>query len=132
MRGPASVVAWAAGFTASREQGIGLAESLAAIAVMAATAVALVTALGAGSVSVRHADELATARGLATSQMEHIKSLLYDVAGAYEKLDAPTGYAIVLAVDSGIFADTDIQQVTVAIRKGGEDVLSLQGFKVNR
>lgn len=115
-----------------REDGIGLAESLVAIAITGTAAVTLVMALGTGSISVRQADELATARGLAVSQMERVKVLAYDTSGAYEKIPTPPDYAISLSADSAIFADSDIQQITVAVDHEGTRVLVLQGYRVNR
>lgn len=115
------------------EKGIGLAESLAAIAIIGITAVAFITALSTGVLAVRESDQEAVAQQLARTQLEYVKSLPYDATGAtYPTVDTPSGYTISLETDASIYADTDIQEVTVTIYRDSESILTVAAYKVMR
>jgi len=92
--------------------------------------VALVTALSAGSIAVREGSQAAVAQGLARAQLEYIKSCPY--ATGYAAMAAPEGYALAVEVGAIPGAGRDLQKITVAVSQDGEDILVVEGYKVNR
>lgn len=115
------------------ERGIGLAESLVAIAIIGITAVAFMTALSTGALAVRESDQEAVAQQLGRTQLEYLKSLPYDATGAtYPTVDTPPGYTISLETDASIYTDTDIQELTVTIYRDSESILTVAAYKVKR
>ena len=113
------------------EKGLGLVESMFAVAILGVTVVTFVIALSAGSVAVREQKQQVTAQSLAQTQLEYIKSAPYNVA-SYSTIAEPEGYSISVSVNSNLYADSDIQKITVTITKGEEDILSIADYKVNR
>ena len=113
------------------EKGLGLVESMFAVAILGVTVVTFVIALSAGSVAVREQKQQVTAQSLAQTQLEYIKSAPYNVA-SYPTIAEPEGYSISVSVNSNLYADSDIQQITVTITKSEEDILSIADYKVNR
>jgi type II secretory pathway pseudopilin PulG len=115
------------------ERGLGLVESLAAVAVLGITVVAFVVALSTGSIAVREGDQEAVAQSLVRSQLEYIKNYPYDPAATtYPKVAELEGYDISVEVSPIPDTDTDIQQVTVTISRDGEEILTVEDYKVNR
>ncbi|HEY41840.1 MAG TPA: type II secretion system protein [Dehalococcoidia bacterium] len=115
------------------ERGIGLAETLVAIAIIGITAVAFITALSTGALAVRESDQEAVAQQLARTQLEYVKSLPYDATGAtYLTMDTPSGYTISLETDASVYTDTDIQELTVTIYRDSETILTVDAYKVKR
>lgn len=115
------------------ERGIGLAETLVAITIIGITAVAFITALSTGALAVRESDQEAVAQQLVRTQLEYLKSLPYDATGAtYPTVDAPSGYTISLETDASVYADTDIQKLTVGIYRDGESIFTVAAYKVKR
>ncbi len=115
------------------ERGLGLVESLAAVAVLGATVVAFVVALSTGSIAVRESDQEAVAQSLVRSQLEYIKNYPYDPAATtYPKVAELEGYDISVEISPIPDTDTNIQQVTVTISRDGEEILTVEGYKVNR
>ena len=112
------------------QRGLGLVESLVAVAIIGVAVVAFVMALSAGSIAVREGDQEVVAQRLARTQLEYIKSCPYDTA--YSTVDEPESYAISVGVGSIPDTDTDIQKITVTISREGEDVLTVEDYKVNR
>lgn len=118
----------------AREQGgLGLVETLVAVAILGTAVVAFVTALSAGTIAVGEHDEAAVAQGLARTQLEDTKSHPYERGAAtYAAVDAPDGYTVAVGVASVPGADADIQKITVTISRGGENILTVADYKVNR
>ena len=115
------------------ERGLGLVESLAAVAVLGVTVVAFVVALSTGSIAVREGDQEAVAQSLVRSQLEYIKNYPYDPAATtYPKVAELEGYDISVEVNPIPDTDTDIQKVTVTISRDGEEILTVEDYKVNR
>ena len=114
------------------QRGLGLPETLVAVSIMGIAIVTFVSALSAGSIAVREGDQEVVAQRLARTQLECIKGFPYDTT--YSKIDEPEGYTISVGVDSIPEAegDTDIQKITVTISRGGEDILTVEDYKVNR
>ena len=115
------------------ERGLGLVESLAAVAILGAAVVAFVVALSTGSIAVRESDQEAVAQSLVRSQLEYIKNYPYNPAATtYPKVAEPEGYDISVEVNPIPDTDTDIQKVTVTISRDGEEILTVEDYKVNR
>ena len=112
------------------QRGLGLVESLVAVAIMGVVAVAFVVALSAGSIAVREGDQEVVAQRLARTQLEYIKSCPYDTT--YSTVGEPESYSISVGVDPTPDNDTDIQKITVTISRDGEDILTVEDYKVNR
>jgi len=115
------------------ERGLGVVESLAAVAILAAAVIAFVVALSTGSIAVREVDQEVITQSLVRTQLEYIKSYPY-VPGAttYPKVDAPEGYTISVKVSSILDTNTDIQKITVTILREDVDILTVDDYKVNR
>jgi type II secretory pathway pseudopilin PulG len=115
------------------QRGIGLAETLVAIAILGTAVVAFATGLGAGSIAVGEHDDQATAQGLAQSQMEYTKSYAYNPGAAtYPLLNAPEGYSLNVSASAASGGDTDIQKITVTVSREGEEIVRVEDYKVNR
>jgi type II secretory pathway pseudopilin PulG len=119
------------------QAGIGLVETLVAIAILGVVANSFVSSLSAGSIAVRIQNESTLAQELARSQMEAIKAAPYDKSGrSYQAVDTPEGYG--LAIDIGPAVDEKgndkktIQKVTVTVKHNEEAIITLEDFKVNR
>jgi type II secretory pathway pseudopilin PulG len=118
---------------AQDERGLGLVESLAAVAILGATVVTFVIALSAGSIAVRESDQEAVAQSLVRSQLEYIKNYPYNPAATtYPKIAEAEGYGISVEVSPVPDTDTSIQKVTVTISRDGEEILTVENYKVNR
>lgn len=112
---------------------MGLVETLVAIAILSVGITAFMTSLSTGSIAVNTQGEQAIAQRLAQAQMESIKALPYDSTGAsYNQISPPEGYTLSLDVDSTLYADSNIQRVSVTVLHQENQVLVLEDYKVNR
>jgi len=117
----------------SRQRGMGLVETLAAIAILGTAVVAFTTGLATGSIAVGEHDGQATAQGLAQSQMEYTKSYAYNPGATdYPLLAAPEGYSLDVNVGAAPGGDADIQRITITVSRGGEEIITVEDYKVNR
>lgn len=115
------------------ERGLGLVESMVAVAILGVAVVVFVTALSTGSIAVREREQEAVAQGLVRTQLEYTKGYPYDSeATTYPAVDTPQGYAISVIVSSVPDTDSDIQKVMVTISREGTDILTVEDYKVNR
>jgi type II secretory pathway pseudopilin PulG len=129
------------------EAGIGLVESLAAVALLGIAGTAFVLSLSTGAIAVRENDQEVVAQSLARAQLEYIKNYPYNPgATTYPYVDSydetynpspitlPEGYGIGVVVspipEAG--GDTDIQKIAVTISREGVDLLTVAGYKVKR
>ena len=112
------------------QRGLGLPESIVAVAILGVAVVAFVSALSAGSIAVREGDQEVVSQRLARTQLEYIKSCPYDTT--YSTVDEPEGYTISIGVGPTSDNDTDIQKITVTIYRDGEGILTVEDYKVNR
>lgn len=112
------------------QRGLGLAESVVAVAIVGVAIVIFVTALSTGSIGVREGDQQVLAQSLARTQLEEIKAATY--ATGYSFIDTPEGYTISIGVTPIPDTDTDIQKITVAIWRGVDEILTVEDYKVNR
>jgi type II secretory pathway pseudopilin PulG len=121
----------------SGQRGIGLVETLVAIAILGVGVTAFVTDLSAGSIAVNVQNENTLAQGLAQSQMEAIKAAPYDKTGkSYLPVEAPENYTIEISTeypgDGKADKQKSLQQVSVTIKHHDNSVLTLEDYKVNR
>jgi type II secretory pathway pseudopilin PulG len=129
------------------ENGIGLVESLAAVAILGAAGVAFVLSLSTGAIAVREGDQETIAQSLARAQLEYTKNYPYSPAPTsypyvytYNEtynpnpVTLPEGYAVSVTVSTIPQAggDTNIQKITVTISREGEDILTITDYKVKR
>ncbi len=114
----------------SDEKGVGLVESLLAVAIVGVALVAFLAAMSTGSMAVATADKRVTAENLAWSQMED--SLGQSYAASYSTITEPAGYAITVTI-SGVDGrdQNEIQKITVDVDYDGGTV-SAEAFKVSR
>jgi len=98
------------------QTGVGLVETLIAVAITAVAITALLGALSTGSLAVVRTDERVTAENVARAQMEHTKAQEYVAAPAsYATISAPAGYSISADATSVSGRDADIQMITVSV-----------------
>jgi type II secretory pathway pseudopilin PulG len=115
------------------QRGIGLVETLVAVAVLGTAVVAFTVALSAGSLAVGEHDDSAIAQGLAQSQLEYTKSYAYNPGTAtYPLLTAPAGYSLSVIVSAVPNTDNDIQKIIVTVNRDDEEIMRVQDYKVNR
>ena len=129
------------------QRGLGVIESLVAIAILGIAVVSLIIALSTGTVAVGKCNQAVVAQSLARTQLEYNKSYPYNsVATTYpyvytydetynpSPITLPEGYTISVEVSSIPEPPTDanIQNITVAISRDGEDILTIEDYKVNR
>ena len=120
------------------QRGVGLVESLIAVAILGTAVVAFIMALSSGAVAVREGNQQVVAQSLVRAQLEYTKSYhpYNSEATTYPTVDMPEGmpegYTISVEVDSIPEADTDIQKITVTISIGDENILTVEDYKVNR
>jgi len=120
------------------ESGIIFLETLAALALLGIIVIAFLSGLATASKAVMVADERTTAESLAQSQMEWAKNAGYEYeATEYSPAPLPSGqdyvdYSATIAVEPLRSPGDGIQKITVTIRRAGEEVIKLEGYKLNR
>jgi type II secretory pathway pseudopilin PulG len=115
------------------QRGIGLVETLVAVAILGTAVAAFTVALSVGSIAVGEHDDETIAQGLAQSQLEYTKGYAYSPGAAtYPLLAAPEGYSLSVGVGAVPDTDPDIQKITVTVNRGGEEIIRVQDYKVNR
>jgi len=115
------------------QRGLGLVETLVAVAVLGTSVVAFVVALSAGSIAVGEQDEAVVTQSLVRTQLEYTKSYPYDPeATTYPAVETPEGYAISIGVASIPDTDADIQKITVIVSRESETIMTVADYKVNR
>lgn len=119
-------------FFIRRESGQILIETLVALAILGVTAVVFLNGLTTSSAIVFSVDERETAKNLAESQMEYVKSQAY--AASYVPATIPgeyAGYSANISVSAIASRDGNIQKVTVIVKHQSKEVTRLEGYKVN-
>ncbi len=124
------------------EKGFGLIEVLVALALLGIIGVGFLGGLATASLALFTADERTTAESLARSQMEYVKNQTYDDTNnppQYSQLSSiPSGYTMAITtarldpVGDGTANDDGIQKITVVVQHNGNDVNTLEGYKVDR
>ena len=115
-----------------REDGFTLIEVLCALAILGMIAIGLFSALGTSLKTTGIADERATAKNLAESQMEYVKQLEW--ANVYSPAEIPTeysGYEAQIDTPSPVGGrDGDLQQITIKVFHHGKELMQLEGYKL--
>ena len=115
------------------QKGIGLVETLVAVAILGTSVVAFVVSLSAGSLTVNELDHETIAQSLAQTQMEYIKNYAFiPGAATYPLLAVPATYTVSVDVLDVPGTDLNIQKITVNVRKDGADILAVTNYKVKR
>ncbi len=129
---------WSSGRSAGSESGMTLIETLVALALVGAIVISFLSGLATTSKATMVADEQSTAESLARSQMEWVKMATY-VSGVttYSAATIPsgsdyTGYSVTITAASLNIPDDGIQKITVTAKHSAKNVISLEGYKVNR
>jgi prepilin-type N-terminal cleavage/methylation domain-containing protein len=114
-----------------KEKGVTLIETLVALALLGIIGVGFLSGLSTVSKALSITDEQATAKNLAESQMEILKRESYDLL--YTPAPIPSEYVGYSAeIDTELLRDSNIQKIAVIIKHNGEEVTTLEGYKVNR
>lgn len=114
-----------------REKGASLLETIVALALMGSISVAFLSGLANTSMARAEANERATAKILAESLIEQIKKETF--ALSYDNVTIPDefeGYTPVITAESQ--RNGNIQKIKVSISRAGQEVLTLESYKVNR
>ena len=124
------------------ERGFSLIETVIAIALLGIVAVSVLSGLGTASKALFVADERATAESLARSQMEYVKNQAYDDTNNppqyFQFSSIPDGYTIAVTTarldpnGDGTTNDDGIQKITIAVAHLGKDVVTVEGYKLDR
>ena len=123
---------------ACREEGVTFIETIVALAILGAIAVCFLSGLATTSKAVAIADGQTTAESLAQGQMEWAKKADYAYeATEYSAAPIPEGkdyidYSAVISAEPLHSPDDGIQKLTVTVKYAEEDVIQLQGYKVDR
>jgi len=126
--GPAWII-----IQAQDQRGLGLVETLVAVAILGTSVIAFIAALSTGSIAVGQHDEEVVAQSLAQAQLEYTKSYAYNAgASTYPAIAAPEGYTISANVSPVPNTDDDIQKITATVLRDGESILIVEDYKVNR
>lgn len=120
-------------FHLNSQRGIGIVETLVAVAILGTSVVAFVVSLSTGSLAVNELDQETMAQSLAQTQLEYTKNYAF-IPGAvsYPVLDVPDTYSIYIGVQAVPGADTNIQKITVTVQKDSVSILTVSDYKVNR
>jgi len=118
---------------AQGQKGLGLVETLVAVAILGTSVVAFVVALSAGSIAAGEQEKETVAQSLAQTQVEYTKNYPYNPgASTYPTIAKPTGYTISVGVSSVPGTDVNIQKITVTILRDSVNLLMVSDYKVNR
>ena len=118
------------------QKGFSLIEVLISLALLGMIAVAFLSALATSFRATLIMDERATARNLATSEMEYVKS--QDYAAFYDPAQIPEYYGYTPSIGVEPLYNEDgsqkdgIQKITVTIKHDDKVVTTLEGYKVYR
>ena len=113
------------------EIGSSLIETAVALVLLGIIGAAFLSALATTSNTRLIADEHASARILAESQMENIKKKTY--AFSYDPVLVPAeypGYTAVIDIDN--LRNGNIQKISITIRHHDRDIETLESYKGNR
>ena len=113
------------------EVGASLMETAIALALLGIIGVSLLGALATTSSGRSIANEQASARILAESQMEYVKKKIY--ALSYDAAPIPNeyaGYSVLIDVDP--LQDGNVEKITVIVKHHNKTVTTLESYKVRR
>ena len=114
------------------QRGLGLVETLVAVAILGTAIVTFISALSTGAISVGDNEQETIAQRLAQNQIETVQSAAFDLSGIYPAIVAPAGYSLTVTADSVPNTDENIQKITVTVLRDGSNIFTVSGYKVNR
>ena len=122
------------------ESGVSLIETLVALAILSAVAVAFLSGLATTSRAVMISQERVVAESLAKSQLEYIKAQDYTPTADYALIDIPSdllagGYEIEInpeIISSPGENGFGLQSITVVVRRNSEEMLTVSDYKTGR
>jgi prepilin-type N-terminal cleavage/methylation domain-containing protein len=112
------------------EKGISLIETICAVAILGIIAVAFLSGLATTSTARATNEERTSAKILAESIIENIKTDTYSLS--YEPVIPPEFPGYTASVTTTSERNGNIQKIVVTIHHQGQDVLSLESYKVDR
>ncbi len=121
-----------------RESGVTLLETVVALAILGTIAVTFLSGLVTTSKAAFTVDERATVESLAQSQMEWSLNATYVYeATQYDPAPIPSGkdyinYSANITAQPLNIPDVGIQKITVTVNRTGEQVFTLESYKVDR
>ena len=111
------------------EKGFSLIEVLVSVSLVGVIAVTFINTLGSSSSATMAVDNRETAKNLAETQMEYVKSQAYNVI--YSPAPNPDEYNMYsVIIDAEPLQDVFIQKVTVTVNHQGKFVTRLEAYKV--
>jgi type II secretory pathway pseudopilin PulG len=121
-------------FHLNNQRGIGIVETLVAVAILGTSVVAFIVSLSTGSLAVNALDQETTAQSLAQTQMEYTKNYAFIPGTFFYPVipDIPDTYYLFVFSQQVPGADMNIQKITVFVIKDGVFILTLSDYKVNR
>jgi type II secretory pathway pseudopilin PulG len=115
------------------EKGISLLETVIAVAIMGIIAVAFLSALATTSSARATNDERTAAKILAEGIIENIKAEDYSPTyDSFDAVDPPEFAGYTVDVTTTAERNGNIQKITVVVSHQGHEVLTLEGYKVDR
>lgn len=115
------------------ESGVGLVETLVAVAILGVTVSTLLAGVSTGAFGVAATGERVTAQNLARSQLEHTKDQPFQALPAsYPTVTPPSGYDVDVDAAAIPGADGAIQEITVTVSRDGDTVETASDYKVDR
>lgn len=121
-----------------QESGTTLLETLVALAILGAVTIIFLNGLVMTSKAAFATDEMTTAESIAQTQMEWLQSSNYtDNATQYSPTPIATNkdyvdYSVNITAAPLNTPDDGIQKITVIVKRFGEQVYRLEGYKVDR
>jgi Tfp pilus assembly protein PilV len=117
-----------------KEGGVALLEALLGLALLVIISVSYVGALSTSSIAARNADKRVTAEIVARSQLEYTKSLPFHTAPyTYPSINGlPAGHSVTSEATPVQERDDNIQRITVTVHLNGENIVTIEDFKLNR
>ncbi|MCJ7606143.1 MAG: type II secretion system GspH family protein [Dehalococcoidales bacterium] len=112
------------------EGGISLVEVIVALALLGIIGVSFLSSTATTSTTRVIADERASAKMLAEGVLDNIKKQEFASAYNYTIPEQYTAYTVNLTVEG--IRNNNIQKLTVLVGHHGDDVLTLEGYKVIR
>ena len=119
------------------EAGVTLMETVVALAILGIVAAVFLSGLSTTARANLIVDEKGTADSIARSQMEYVKTVTYvDEATTYTAAPIPSykdygNYSVSILAEPLNSPDDGIQKITVTVSHEGEEVISLEGYKIN-
>ena len=114
-----------------REKGSSLLETIVSLALLGIIGVSFLSGLATTSSARASVNERASAKILAESLMEQIKK--ENFALSYDNVTIPAeyeGFTPTITVDTQ--RNGNIQKIAVSVSRAGQEILTLENYKVNR